>query len=148
MYPFAVCRFQFQDGSALYGRFRTTETISVMKSVVSSCLTSDDGNDGSSIELYVAPPRRSLDEWKTLAQEGLVPSSKIYVQGGRTIKPELFDAEVVAEGFGVEGVLVKDDGKGEKNDSAKAKGKDSDEGTAKKGPTKEERMLAKMMGKR
>jgi len=108
VYPFAVIRFQFSDGTALYGRFRTGETCSAMKGVVESCL---ENVEGSELFLYVTPPRKELDDFRSIQDEGLVPSSKVYVgfkgDGSNVrLKEDCFDRQVAAAGMVVKGENV------------------------------------------
>jgi len=81
VYSHAQLRIFFPDGTRIEAKFLPNETIATVKLVVASTfhLSSDSNALTSSFDLYISPPRRILDERKTLKDEGLVPAAKIHV---------------------------------------------------------------------
>jgi hypothetical protein len=103
-------------------------------------------------DLYVAPPRRLLNDAKTLAEEELVPAAKIHVSwkaGGSLagvvpgcyIRDELFGGgnNVAVSAFPDAKPIVA---------AANSKGMDSSNGNGSAGaPSKEELLMQRMLGK-
>ena len=97
VYSHVQLRIYFPDGCRVEARFLPNETISVVKQVVSSAFLpqfqiQEENKDGQEkqlggvvllpeidFELYISPPRKTLNDSKTLADEGLVPAAKIFV---------------------------------------------------------------------
>jgi hypothetical protein len=93
VYSHAALRIGFADGCWLNARFLPSETVGTVKAVLrEECFREDvmmggdgdGGGDGGSapaldFDLYVAPPRRRLDEGKRLDAEGLVPAARVHV---------------------------------------------------------------------
>jgi hypothetical protein len=147
VYSHVQLRIQFPDGSALEAKFLPKETIEVVKGIVKeSFLVPMD------FDLYLAPPRRKLNDSSTLEEEGLVPAAKVFlswkvdsapVKGapiGTFLKPELF-REGGAPAYPLAKPVAFDDSQNriaKKNKSAE----DND-----KKPNREEELLRKMLGK-
>ena len=77
-YSHATIRVNFADGSHIHAKFLPKEKVSSIRSIIKSAFLPSVG-DGLDFDLYVAPPRRLLDEDKTLNDEELVPAAKIHV---------------------------------------------------------------------
>ena len=77
-YSHAQIRVNFADGSHLHAKFMPKEKVSSIRSIIKSAFIPSVG-DSLDFDLYVAPPRRLLDENKTLNDEELVPAAKIHV---------------------------------------------------------------------
>jgi len=110
VYSHAQLRIQFPDGTVVEAKFMPKERIRVVKKVLrEECLLLLTGtNDGVSsaasydFDLYVAPPRRKLDDTQTLEAQGLVPAAKVFLSWktgaappkmapvGTFLKPHLF----------------------------------------------------------
>lgn len=102
VYASAILRIQFPDGSALSAKFLPKEHLSVVRNVILENLILPNLD----VELYVTPPRRTLDLKKTLQEEGLVPAAKVFVRWttgtsppvcaiGGFLPPELFHTTTV-----------------------------------------------------
>ena len=96
VYTFAQLRICFPDGHSLSCRFHPTESIESVKYVVRGALLS---HSLSEFDLYVAPPRKVLQDSSTILNEGLVPAARVHVSwkgssgpiaGSSFIRPELF----------------------------------------------------------
>jgi len=96
VYTFAQLRICFPDGHSLSCRFHPTESIESVKYVVRGALLS---HSLSEFDLYVAPPRKVLQDSSTILSEGLVPAARVHVSwkgssgpsaGSSFIRPELF----------------------------------------------------------
>jgi hypothetical protein len=142
VYASAILRIQFPDGSALSAKFLPKELISVVRDVILENLIHRNLN----FELYVTPPRRTLDLKKTLQEEGLVPAAKVFVRWttstpppecavGGFLPPELFQAATVTPVIFPESMALEDS----KPSAAGGGG-----GTAK--PSGEDALLRRMMG--
>ena len=78
VYSHAQLRINFPDGSYLSCKFHPSETIAVLKQVVQSAFL-DELRPRLLFDIYVAPPRRILNDEETLTEEGLVPAAKVHV---------------------------------------------------------------------
>ena len=148
VYSHAQIRVQFSDGSVLEAKFLPKETIAVIKAVVreSLLLSSFD------FDLYVAPPRRKLNETSTLEEQGLVPAAKIFLSWkvdsapdkgspvGSFLKPELFRSGGVPV-YPSAKSIVQDDN--EKRTAKKSKAVDDGDSN----PNREDELLRRMLGK-
>lgn len=77
IYSHAQLRIQFPDGTILEAKFLPKERISLVKKVIQEeCLMRASAYD---FDLYVAPPRRKLEEKETLEAQGLVPAAKVFL---------------------------------------------------------------------
>ena len=107
VYSHTTVRISFPDGCTLTGKFLPSERVSDVRDAVASSLASESLRSSSRFDLYVSPPRRALEDGKTLEDEGLVPAAKVHVSwraagsppGGAELSPgsylrsELFAAE-------------------------------------------------------
>eukprot|EP00804_Cyclotella_cryptica_P013564 CCRYP_012914-RA/>CCRYP_012914-RA protein AED:0.01 eAED:0.01 QI:1246/1/1/1/1/1/2/73/253 len=147
VYSHAQIRINFPDGTHLHGKFLPSETISTVRAIIRSSFSTHCQSD---FDLYVAPPRRLLNDSKTLEEEELVPAAKIHVSwksslgnnlaAGAFLKSELFRvADIVESSFPEAKPIVP-----EKNAplSVSSSNVGNDEG-----PSKEEVLMARMMGK-
>ena len=147
VYSHAQLRVQFPDGSALEAKFLPKETIEVVKAVLKESFLCP-----MDFDLYVAPPRRKLNDASTLEEEGLVPAAKVFLSWkvdsspdkgapiGTFLKPELF-RDGRAPAYPSAKPLVQDESE---NRSAK-KNKSTDDNDKK--PSREDELLRRMLGK-
>lgn len=148
VYSHAQIRVQFSDGSALEAKFLPKEPISVIKAVVKESLVLA----SSDFDLYVAPPRRKLNEAMTLEEQGLVPAAKIFLSWkvdcapekgspvGSFLKPELFRPGGEPAYPSAKSVVPAE---GDARTAKKSKG--VDDGVSK--PDREDELLRRMLGK-
>ena len=146
VYSHAQIRINFPDGTHLHSKFLPTETISTVCAVVQSSLKP---NCQSDFELYVAPPRRLLNNTNTLEQEELVPAAKIHVSWksslgcavvGGFLRSELFNSNNNNVSLFPEAKSILP----EKKNAAPSKSSSNVSGD---NQTKEELLMARMMGK-
>jgi hypothetical protein len=78
VYSHAQIRINFPDGKHLHAKFLPSENISSIRSVIKSACKPSLAIS-LDFDLYVAPPRRLLNDSKTLIEEELVPAAKIHV---------------------------------------------------------------------
>lgn len=145
VYSHVQLRIQFPDGSALDAKFLPKESIEVVKAVVKeSFLVPLD------FDLYVAPPRRKLNDASTLEQESLVPAAKVFLSWnsappkgaptGTFLKPDLF-REGGAPAYPSATPIASD----ESENRTATKNKSTDDGDKK--PNREDELLRRMLGK-
>jgi hypothetical protein len=144
VYSHVKLRIQFPDACAIEAKFLPKETVETVKQVVQECLVSP-----HEFDLYVAPPRRLLNESQTLQQEGLVPAAKCFVSwkgggpatttttNGAYIKEHLFQSPTAAPCFPIAKPVVQEEKKNNDNVKPAAKPKKS---------SREDDLLARMMG--
>ena len=146
VYSHVQIRINFPDGTHLHSKFLPTETISTVRAVVQSSFNT---NCQSDFELYIAPPRRLLNDTNTLEQEELVPAAKIHVSWksnfdcadvGGFLRTELFNANNNNESVFPEAKPLLP----EKKNTAPSKSNSSVSGD---NQSKEELLMARMMGK-
>ena len=97
VYSHAQIRINFSDGTHLHAKFLPREKVSAIRSVIESSFQPSIAQS-LAFDLYVAPPRRLLNDTKTLEEEELVPASKIHVSwkaggapsSGNFLRDELF----------------------------------------------------------
>jgi hypothetical protein len=145
VYSHAQIRINFPDGTHLHGRFLPTENISRIRSIIQSSLSPDCQSD---FDLYVAPPRRLLNDTKSLEEEELVPAAKIHVSWksnpnntvvGGFLRSELFNANNNVSAF-PEAKPIVPEKRAQPSNASGSNGNDD-------GPSKEEMLMARMMGK-
>ena len=146
VYSHAQIRINFSDGTHLHAKFLPREKVSAIRSVI---FDSFDPAIARSLDfdLYVAPPRRLLNDDKTLNDEGLVPASKIHVSWrvggaplGNFLRNELFIAGGGITSFPDAKPITKPVA-AEKSKGAESKKRS---GTAQ---SKEELLMQRMLGK-
>lgn len=150
-YSHAQIRVNFPDGTHLHAKFLPREKVSAVRSVIKSAFQPAQSLD---FDLYVAPPRRLLDDTKTLVDEELVPAAKIHVSwkvgaspvgaaAGCYLRDELFSGgNSNASAFPDAKPVVKDS-----KASANLKRKDSTNSNN-GGPSKEDILMQRMLGKK
>ncbi|XP_014206334.1 tether containing UBX domain for GLUT4 [Copidosoma floridanum] len=84
-YTKAVIRIYFPNQLVLQGIFRPLESVQAIKDFVKAYLE----HPQTDFALYTTPPRYNLDSGKSLLDENLVPSAKIYYSGSSDLKPEI-----------------------------------------------------------
>jgi hypothetical protein len=162
IYSHVTLTIQFNNGVKLIGKFLPCETIAAVKqAMISECFTSTasrnqvvidlDGdvamNEATApqipFDLFLTPPRRVLDEARTLEQEGLVPAAKIFCTATQQLLPQLFAVHDVdfSVGQAVTGVNVANSSS--TNAASKA---DPKEDKKKKLASREEALMQRMMG--
>merc|ERR1712150_204367 len=150
-YSHAQIRVNFSDGTNLHAKFLPTEKVSSIRSVIQSAFRPSLAQS-LRFDLYVAPPRRLLDDAKTLEEEGLAPASKIHVSwkagtspAGGYLRDELFAVgNAAASAFPDAKPIVK-----EPRALAKSKGNNNTgNGNGDSGPSKEDLMMQRMLGKK
>mmetsp|Transcript_14460 Transcript_14460/g.21899 ORF Transcript_14460/g.21899 Transcript_14460/m.21899 type:complete len:811 (+) Transcript_14460:1-2433(+) len=109
VYSHVQLRVYFPDGCRLECKFLPSESIAVVKNVISSSFVPMSSlllpsSSELQFDLYVSPPRRILVDKNTLTEEGLVPAAKIHVswkdghsppmgnRPGAYLQPHLFAA--------------------------------------------------------
>lgn len=150
-YSHAQIRVNFADGSHLHAKFLPKEKVSSIRSIIKSAFLPS-VVDSLDFDLYVAPPRRLLDENKTLNDEELVPAAKIHVSWivggaptassspGSYLQPGLFSTGGSAgASFPDAKPLVK----GQKAGSTSASSEPPSEGQS-----KEDLLMQRMLGKK
>ena len=146
VYSHAQIRINFMDGTHLHAKFLPREKVSAIRSVIH-----DSFQTGQSLDfyLYVAPPRRLLNDDKTLEEEELVPASKIHVSwkaggapsSGNSLRDDLFLAGGDIAAFPDSKPVMKQAATTEKK-----KGNDSKNSSG-NAPSKEELLMQRMLGK-
>ncbi|CAB9504229.1 Pfam:TUG [Seminavis robusta] len=142
VYSHTQIALQFSDGTIVQGKFLPKEKIqTVMTALQQDCFLEP---SGGTMELYVTPPRKTLDPKATLDAEGLVPAAKVFVKCASmpSLKPELFTT-TAATAFPSSQPIVHNgkanEDKGEmKPAAAAAKPKSAED--------KEEEMMRRMLG--
>jgi len=149
VYSHAQIRVNFPDGTNLHAKFLPREKVSSIRSVIKSAFQPS-LVESLDFDLYVAPPRRLLDNTKRLDEEELVPAAKIHVSwkvggspSGSYLRNELFSGGSNMAAFPDAKPIVKQ--KQSMVASAKANGGTNNSGG---GPSKEELMMQKMLGKK
>jgi hypothetical protein len=150
VYSHAQLRIQFPDGTVLEAKFLPKERFSVVKKVLREECFMDSSHD---FDLYVSPPRRKLDEKKTLEAEGLVPASKVFLSW----KADACPPKTAPIGTFLKSSLFREDAKPTYPsaralvDGDKAPRSEDQQPTAKKTKSdkssREQEMIARMMGK-
>ena len=150
VYSHAQIRVNFPDGSNLHAKFLPREKVSSIRSVIKSAFQPS-LVESLDFDLYVAPPRRLLDNTKRLDEEELVPAAKIHVSwkvggspSGSYLRDELFSGGSNTAAFPDAKPIVKQ--KQSVAASAKANGGTNNSGGG--GPSKEEMLMQKMLGKK
>ena len=154
VYSHAQIRVNFPDGAHLHAKFLPRETVSSIRSVIQSAFQPSLAQP-LDFELYVAPPRRLLDDTKRLDVEELVPAAKIHVSWrvgaspsggsvGSYLRNELFsspNSNSAASSFPDAKCL-------QKATAAATKGKDGGAKNGVPGASREELLMQKMLGKK
>lgn len=141
----------FPDGSHLHARFLPGENVSSVRSMIVSAFHPSLAQS-LEFDLYVAPPRRLLNDAKTLAEEELVPAAKIHVSwkaGGSLagVAPGCYIRDELFGGGNIVAVSAFPDAKPIVA-AANSKGMDSSNGNGSAGaPSKEELLMQRMLGK-
>lgn len=152
VYSHAQIRVNFSDGTHLHAKFLPREKVSALRSVIKSAFQPSLAQS-LDFDLYVAPPRRLLNDTHTLEEEELVPAAKIHVSwkvgaspvggaGGCYIRDELFSGGHVAA-FPDAKLVVK-----EQKTQARSTGKDNSHGSGGGTQSKEELLMQRMLGKK
>ena len=151
VYSHAQIRVNFSDGTHLHAKFLPREKVSAIRSVIQSAFQPSLAQS-LDFDLYVAPPRRLLNDDKSLEEEELVPAAKIHVSwragaspvggsAGCYLRDELFNG--AASYFPDAKPIVKD-----QKAPANSKGKANDTGNGGAGTqSKEELLMQRMLGK-
>jgi len=163
IYSHAQLRICFPDGSRIEAKFLPTETISVVKEQVRSAFV-EELRQSLDFELYISPPKRTLDISKSLSDEGLVPAAKIFVSWkdgksllsplspGSFLNPTLFQATSVAQTLtgGNQNTTAFPESKPliENKKEGKVPNATGNADGPKDALTREEEMMKKMLGKR
>jgi len=156
VYSHAQIRVNFSDGTHLHAKFFPREKVSVVRSVIKSAFKPSLAQS-LDFDIYVAPPRRLLNDTNTLEDEELVPAAKIHVSwkvgaspvggaAGCYLREELFSEgnnAVAASSFPDAKHIVK-----EPKASANSKGKDGNGNGGGGAPSKEELLMQRMLGKK
>ena len=147
VYSHTQLALQFSDGTVLQGKFLPKEKISIVIEALKECLI--EVPTTTSMELYVTPPKKTLDSKATLQDEGLVPAAKVFVRMTLPsyrpfLKPELFASNTApTTAFPASQPVVNDNSKASSEDTKPA-------ATAAKNPSsaedKEAALLQRMMG--
>mmetsp|Transcript_28570 Transcript_28570/g.57737 ORF Transcript_28570/g.57737 Transcript_28570/m.57737 type:complete len:664 (+) Transcript_28570:173-2164(+) len=151
VYSHAQIRINFSDGTLLHAKFLPSETVSSIRSVIQSSFHPSIISQPPDFDLYIAPPRRVLDDKKTLEEEELVPAAKIHVSwkvrgspnNGNFLREELFAAGSGANFPEAKPIVEKR--ASSYGSGGKASGK-NDNNTV-DGSSKEELLIQRMMGK-
>lgn len=152
VYSHAQIRVNFSDGTHLHAKFLPREKISAIRSVIQSAFQPSLAQF-LDFDLYVAPPRRLLDDMNTLEEEELVPAAKIHVSWRAGASPAGGAAgcyirdEVFAGGNDVASAFP--DAKPIVNQKAPANSKDNkNNGNGGSAPSKEDLLMQRMLGKK
>lgn len=154
VYSHAQIRMNFPDGTHLHGRFLPRERVAAVRAVVREALRPA-LVPSLDFDLYVAPPRRVLDDARTLEKEDLVPAARIHVgwragaspaggaAPGAYLRPELFaeGEKTAAAAFPEAKPLVK-------TSSAQKNATDANNNDRTEAPSKEELLMQRMLGKK
>ncbi|KAL9188586.1 hypothetical protein ACHAXT_006964 [Thalassiosira profunda] len=149
VYSHAQIRVNFSDGTHLHAKFLPREKVAAVRSVIKSAFHPSLA-ESLDFDLYVAPPRRLLNDAKTLSDEELVPAAKIHVSwkvgaspGGSYLRDELFSggSNAGASAFPDAKPIVK-----EKRPPGAPKRKDTGDGGG--GQSKEDILMQRMLGKK
>ncbi len=140
----------------MHAKFLPSESVSSVRSVIKSAFRPSLAQS-LEFDLYVAPPRRLLNDAKTLAEEDLVPAAKIHVSWRAAVSPaggtpgcylrdELFSGgnNIAMSAFPDAKPIVRE--REEKN-AAKSRGIDGNVNDSVGAPSKEELLLQRMLGK-
>lgn len=141
----------FPDGTHLHAKFLPREKVSSVRSVIHSAFRPALASS-LQFDLYVAPPRRLLDDAKTLEDEELVPAARVHVSwktgappAGCYLREELFSEGELASTFpDAKSIVTK------RSAPAKSNGKGNNRGENGGGdaPSKEELLMQRMLGKK
>ena len=155
VYSHAQIRVNFSDGVSLHAKFLPREKVSTIRSVIKIAFQPSLAQS-LDFDLYVAPPRRLLDDMKTLEEEELVPAAKIHVSwkvgaspsegiAGCYLRNELFSegSNIVAASFPNAKPIVNDP-----KASVNAQGKDISSNSGGGTQSKEELLMQRMLGKK
>lgn len=153
MYSHAQIRVNFSDGTHLHAKFLPRERVAAVRAVVASALQPSLAHS-LEFDLYVAPPRRVLDDARTLEQEDLVPAARIHVSWragaapvgdapGGYLRPELFadGGNAAASAFPAAKPVVRAPTARRKAAGDKSDGRGDP-------PSKEELLMQRMLGKK
>lgn len=147
VYSHAQIRINFPDGKHLHAKFLPSEKISSIRSVIKSACKPSVAVS-LDFDLYVAPPRRLLNDSKTLADEELVPAAKIHVSWkvgaspiGDYLLDELFSGGNVSA-FPDAKLVVR-----QQSTTATSIGVDTNSTGGAAAPSKEELLMQRMLGK-
>jgi hypothetical protein len=155
VYSHAQIRVNFSDGASLHAKFLPREKVSTIRSVIKSAFQPS-LVQSLDFDLYVAPPRRLLDDIKTLEEEELVPAAKIHVswKGGASqmvggaagcyLRDELFSEGVSTAAFPNAKPIVNE----QKGSSFNSQGKDNTGIGGGGAQSKEELLMQRMLGKK
>lgn len=146
VYTHTQIALQFSDGTTLQGKFLPKETVATVMQEAKDCfLVAPTGP----MELYITPPRQTLNPKSTLASQGLVPAAKVFVKVQLPdhrpfLNPELFQNTKTTSAFPASQAVV-----GEAKGPA-AKRAAAQKAAAGKAPMtaeeKEQAMMRRMMG--
>ena len=173
VYSHVQLRIHFPDGVRIDAKFLPNETMSAVKDVILSSFVTSLLLSSNDFDLYISPPRRLLDNGKTLDEEGLVPAAKIHVswtnngkeqthkQPGCYIQQHLFDAASISNhsrGTSVSSSSLFPESKSinesnnSNDNSTSTLTKNDDNTTTKKSSknaiSREDELMMKMMGKK
>jgi hypothetical protein len=146
VYSHAQIRINFPDGTHLHAKFLPTETISAVRAIIKSSFKSNSQYD---FELYVAPPRRLLNDNNSLEEEELVPAAKVHVSWksnlgnmpvGGFLRSELFDANNNASSFPEAKPIIPEKKAPPSSSNSNVSNNDTSQ-------SKEDLLMARMMGK-
>ena len=148
VYSHAQIRINFPDGKHLHAKFLPSENISSIRSVIKSACEPSLAVS-LDFDLYVAPPRRLLNDSKTLTEEELVPAAKIHISWkvgaspiGDYLLDELFSGGSVSAFPDAKPVVR------QQSTTATSIGVDSNiAGSGVAVPSKEELLMQRMLGK-
>lgn len=148
VYSHAQIRINFPDGKHLHAKFLPSENISSIRSVIKSACKPSLAVS-LDFDLYVAPPRRLLNDSNTLTEEELVPAAKIHVSWkvgaspiGDYLLDELFSGGSVSAFPDAKPVVR------QQSTTATSIGVDSNiAGSGVAAPSKEELLMQRMLGK-
>lgn len=149
VYSHAQIRVNFPDGTHIHAKFLPREKVTAIRSVIKSALQPSLAQS-LDFDLYVAPPRRLLNDTNTLEAEELVPAAKIHVSWkvgaspvggalGSYIREDLFSGGNVA---------AFPDAKPIQNTTLNSKGKGNNDNISSGGPSKEDVLIQRMLGKK
>ncbi|KAL7541482.1 hypothetical protein ACHAXR_010961 [Thalassiosira sp. AJA248-18] len=153
VYSHAQIRVNFSDGTHLHAKFLPREKVSAIRSVIKSAFQPSLAKS-LDFDLYVAPPRRLLNDTDTLEKEELVPAAKIHVSwkvgaspvggtAGCYLRDDLFSVGNAVSAFPDAKPIVK-----ESKAQANLKRKDNANGNGGGAQSKEELLMQRMMGKK
>jgi len=148
-YSHTQIRVNFADGAYLHAKFLPTEKVSTIRSIIQSSFHPSVA-ESLDFDLYVAPPRRLLDDTNTLNVEELVPAAKVHVSWkiggvpasgspGSYLRKELFSSGSTGTSFPAAKPLLME--------RKSAKSKQSNNATQSDGPSKEDLLMQRMLGK-